>query len=267
MGYGYVIVSILCPEGNRSNMSIENTSILGIKISSVDTTATLALMDAFISDGRPHMVVTADSSCVVLAQDDNELRAIVNSADLVTPDSIGIIWAARRFGHPLPERVSGADIVEHLCERAAKQGYRVFLLGAAPGIAAAASEKLQQKYRGVQIVGTHHGYFSPDESDAIVKEIRSAKPDILFVAMGIPMQEKWIFRHMDQLQVPVSMGVGGTFDVVSGKVKRAPKWMQRCGLEWFYRLASNPKKFRKVMTLPVFVMMVLRAGRNGGRPA
>ena len=246
---------------------MESRAILGINISAVDTAATLATIEEFVRSGRPHMVVTADSSAVVLAQKDRELREIINAADLVTPDSVGILWAARRFGTPLPERVSGVDIVEFLCDRAARSGYRVFLLGAAPGTAEAAAKTLQQKYPGLIVAGTHHGFFRPEDSASVIERIREAKPDILFVAMGIPLQEKWIHRHLEELQVPVSMGVGGTFDIVSGRVKRAPKWIRQHGLEWFFRLANNPRKIRKCLTLPVFVLMVLRAGKAlGSRP-
>lgn len=237
-------------------------SILGIKVNAVDMKTAMETIEEFIRSGKPHMIVTADSSGVVLAQGDPELREIINSADLVTPDSIGILWAAKRCGTPLPERVSGVDIVELLCKRAAETGYKVFLLGAAPGIAGEAAYTLQQRYPGLTIAGTHHGFFKPEESDAIVRKIREAKPDVLFVAMGQPIQEKWIREHMEELQVPVSMGVGGTLDVLSGRVNRAPKWMQRHGLEWVYRLASNPRKIKKCSTLPIFVLKVLAAGKQ-----
>ena len=236
---------------------LQNISILGVRIDVVDIAAALEVIQEFIQDGEPHMVVTADSSGIVLAQRDLELKKIINAADLVTPDSIGILWAAKRFGTPLLERVSGADLVMHLCERAARSGHRVFLLGAAPGVVDAAAETLKQRYPGLKIVGTHHGYFEPEESESIAQMVRDVTPDILFVAMGIPLQEKWIFRHLQEMQVPVSMGVGGTFDVIAGRVKRAPKWMQRKGLEWVYRLASNPRKIGKCSSLPVFVLKVL----------
>ncbi|MCL6629510.1 MAG: WecB/TagA/CpsF family glycosyltransferase [Armatimonadetes bacterium] len=240
----------------------EKVHILGVDISAVDTKSTLAILEDYIREGKPRMVVTADSSAVVLAQHDEELRNIINSADLVTPDSVGILWAAKRFGTPLPERVSGVDIFEFLCERAALNGYKIFLLGAAPGVAEAAVNKLKQRYPGLVVAGTHHGFFGQEESPRVVEKIRACKPDILFVAMGIPKQEKWIAANIHQLQVPVCIGVGGTLDVVSGRVKRAPKWMQDMGLEWLYRLATNPRKIRKCSTLPVFVYLVLRAGRG-----
>lgn len=241
---------------------MECISILGVKVHVIDTKTAMATIEEFIRDGKPHVVVTADSSGIVLAQRDPELRDIINSADLVTPDSVGVLWAAKRFGTPLPERVSGVDIVDLLCKRGAEAGYKPFLLGAAPGIAEDAAYTLHQRYPGLTIAGTHHGFFKPEESDAVVRKIREAKPDVLFVAMGQPIQEKWIHQHMDELGVPVSMGVGGTFDVLSGRVKRAPKWMQRRGLEWVYRLASNPRKIKKCSTLPVFVMKVLTASKD-----
>jgi N-acetylglucosaminyldiphosphoundecaprenol N-acetyl-beta-D-mannosaminyltransferase len=241
---------------------LESIEIFGVKINRVDTDAALAIMEGFIREGGPHMVVTADSSCVVIAQDDPQLRDIVNNADLITPDGTGILWAARRFGTPLMERVSGCDMVDHMCERGAKKGYRVFLLGSAPGIADEAGEKLKERYPGLNVVGTQHGFFSSEESKGLVRSIRDLKPDLLFVAMGIPRQEKWISENLKELGVPVCIGVGGTFDVISGRVKRAPEWMQRRGLEWVYRLVSDPKKIKKVMTLPIFAWMVIKAGKK-----
>lgn len=244
-------------DGNVDNR--KSIELLGVRIDDVDMAASLEAIDGFIRSRTPHIVATCDASCVVIAQTDRELRDIVNSADLVTPDSIGILWAARLNGMALAERVSGCDMLVLLCERASCSGHRIFLLGAAPGVADAAADNLRQRYPGLNIVGTQHGYFKPEETESVLDAIRNAQPDLLFVAFGIPMQEKWIRRHMESLGVPVCMGIGGSLDVLSGKVKRAPRWMQRHGLEWVYRLASNPKKIGKVMTLPVFVFMVLRA--------
>lgn len=221
----------------------------------------ISIIESFIADKKPRMVVTADASAVVIARDDCELQSIINEADLVTPDSTGILWGAKHFGTPLIERVSGADMVEQLCIKANEKGYSVFLLGSAPGITDTAAENLKSRYPNLHIAGTHHGYFKDGDSSEVIRMIKESKPDMLFVAMGIPMQEKWIKNHMDELGVPVSMGVGGTFDVISGNVKRAPMWMRNHGLEWIYRLISNPRKIGKVMTLPIFMMMVLRAKR------
>lgn len=240
---------------------IETRQILGLKIHRVSMESALSAIEGFIADGRPRMVVTADASAVVIARGDHELRSIINEADLVTPDSTGILWGAKHFGTPLIERVSGADMVEQLCMRANEKGYSVFLLGSAPGITEQAAANLKSRYPNLRIAGTHHGYFENGDSSEARRMINESKPDMLFVAMGIPMQEKWIKEHMDELGVPVSMGVGGTFDVISGNVKRAPMWMRNHGLEWLHRLISNPRKIGKVMTLPIFVMMVLRGKR------
>ncbi|HXG23392.1 MAG TPA: WecB/TagA/CpsF family glycosyltransferase [Chthonomonadales bacterium] len=220
---------------------------------------TIEAIDRFIREGGPHHVVTLDSSMCVMAERDSELRRIVDCAELVTPDSAGILWACRRMGRPLPERVSGVEIVERLCAASAEKGYRLYFLGAAPGVAENAAARMRARYPGCRIIGTRDGYFREGEEIAVVHEIAAARPDILCVAMGIPKQEKWIARHRAALGVPVLIGVGGTFDVFSGKVKRAPHWMQRLSLEWLYRFARNPRKIRKVMTLPRFVWMTLRA--------
>jgi N-acetylglucosaminyldiphosphoundecaprenol N-acetyl-beta-D-mannosaminyltransferase len=241
---------------------MQSISILGVRVDVTDTAAAMETMEGFIRSRQPHQVVTADASGVILAQRDRELMRIINGADLVTPDSTGILWAAKRFGTPLPERVSGIDLLQVLCAEAAKTGYGVFCLGSEPGVADAAAEELKRRYPGLDIVGTHHGYFGPEESDEVVRKVHDASPDILFVAFGIPRQEKWIHRYMKEMRVPLAIGVGGSFDVISGKVKRAPVWMQKHGLEWMHRLISNPKKYRKCMTLPVFAWKVLRANQR-----
>ncbi len=241
---------------------MQTSTVLGVNVHAINSAEALRIIEEFILSGTPHIVVTADASAVVMAQSDPDLMEIINTADLVTPDGAGILWAARRLGTPLAERVSGVDLVQALCERGAETGHKPFLLGAAPGIAEEAAYALEQQYPGLKIAGTHHGFFTPEESDALVRKIRECKPDMLFVAMGQPRQEKWIRQYMEAMGVPVSMGVGGTFDVLSGRVKRAPVWMQRSGLEWIYRLARNPRKIDKCSTLPVFVMKVLAAGRK-----
>jgi N-acetylglucosaminyldiphosphoundecaprenol N-acetyl-beta-D-mannosaminyltransferase len=241
----------------------ERITILGVGIDNVDTSSALDIIEGFIRERKPHMVVTADSSGIVLADTDHELREIMNSADLVTPDSFGVLWASRRQGTPLQERVSGIDVVKLLCARGSEHEYSVFLLGAAPGVAETAADNLKHRCPGLRIAGTYHGYFSEEESGSVIEQIRESKPDILFVALGIPRQEKWIALHMKELDVPVAMGVGGSFDVISGNVRRAPKWMQDHGLEWLFRLYSDPRKIRKVLQLPRFVLMILHAGRSG----
>lgn len=238
--------------------TLECVPLHGVRVHRVTMQQTLETLDRFIRAGGPHHVVTLDASMCVMARDDAELRAIVGGAELSTPDSAGVLWACRKLGRPLAQRVSGVEIVEQLCRLSPDKGYRLFFFGAAPGVAEDAAGRMQERYPGCNVVGTRDGFFKPEEEPAIVEQIRAAKPDVLCVALGIPKQEKWIARHRAELGVPVLIGVGGTFDVHSGRVKRAPRWMQRLNLEWLYRLAKNPRKIGKVMTLPKFVLMTLR---------
>jgi N-acetylglucosaminyldiphosphoundecaprenol N-acetyl-beta-D-mannosaminyltransferase len=236
--------------------------VLGQRISRVDREETMRLLLRFIESGEPHLVVTADASSHVIASRDPEFHAIASRADLVTPDGTGILWAARRLGTPLKERVSGVEISERLCAASAKHGFSLYFYGAAPGVAEEAADRMRERYPGARIVGTAHGFLrSEEEQAALVADIREKKPAVLLVALGIPAQEKWIDRHMEELRVPVFIGVGGTLDVFSGRVARAPEWYQRHGLEWLYRLAQNPKKYAKVATLPVFAWRVLTRQR------
>ncbi len=240
--------------------------VLGVHVDRVTMTEALDYVEQFVRVGGSHHVVTLDSSMCVLAAHDPELDTIVDGADLVTPDSAGVLWACRRSGNGLPERVSGCDLVERLCAASARKGLRLYFLGAAPGIAAAAAERMAARYPGCEVAGTQHGYYAPGDEASILRDIRRASPDILCVAMGIPKQEKWIHRHKDELGVPVLIGVGGTFDVLSGTIKRAPRWAQRANIEWLYRLARDPRKLKKVLILPRFVVMNLRWAQRGARP-
>jgi N-acetylglucosaminyldiphosphoundecaprenol N-acetyl-beta-D-mannosaminyltransferase len=218
----------------------------------------LITIDEFIKAKTPHHVVTADASMLVMAQDDPELRRIIGKADLVTPDSVGILWAAGRKGTALKERVSGVDIVDNLCRLSAANGYRIFFFGAAPGVADQAAERMRQKYPGAQIVGTRSGFYTDSEADSIVQMIRDSQADVVAVAMGIPRQEKWIDANRDKLNASMLIGVGGTLDVLSGTVRRAPIIMQKLALEWLWRVLSNPKKITKVMLLPRFVRLIIQ---------
>ena len=232
--------------------------ILDLPIHRLDMDAALNRMDKFIASGTPHHVITADASMLVMAQDDAELRAIVANAELVTPDSAGVLWAAKRQNLPLIERVSGVEIVEKLCARSALNGCRLYFLGAAPGVAQQAADRMALKYPGCQVVGTRDGFFQPADTPALIATIKEARPHVLCVALGIPKQEKWIHANREALGVPVLIGVGGTLDVLSGTVKRAPKPFQKLRLEWLWRVLSNPKKISKVALLPRFVRLVLR---------
>ena len=237
---------------------IESISLLGIRVNRVTMESTLSAIRGFIEADSPHMIVTADASAVVIAQGDTEFRDIVNRAALVTPDSTGILYGAKILGTPLIGRVSGVDIAREMCRMSAEEGFSIFFLGAEPGVAEDAVANLSQQYPGLKVAGVHHGYFGPDQDADIAQIVKQSGANALLVAMGIPRQEKFISQYVEQMGVSVAMGVGGSFDVFSGRVKRAPVWMQKHGMEWAYRLAKNPKKISKVATLPKFMMMVLR---------
>jgi N-acetylglucosaminyldiphosphoundecaprenol N-acetyl-beta-D-mannosaminyltransferase len=206
-------------------------------------------------------VVTADAAGIVQAQQDPQFMEILRSADLVTPDSAGVLWAAKKKGHPIRERVSGVDLTDELCAMSADKGWRIFLLGSQPGVAELAAEKLRLRHPGCNIVGARHGYFPSESDEVVAQEIAELKPDILLVAMGIPRQEKFIMKTQEVIRAPVAMGVGGSLDVFSGRAKRAPRLFQKLKLEWLWRLILNPSKISKAKFLPKFVALVLRETR------
>ena len=213
---------------------------------------------AFVHDRRPRLVATANAEMVMMAQEDPELFSILNSADLVLPDGAGVVWAAKKLGSGVPERVAGYDLTQELLRRAAAEKYRIYWLGAAPGVAEIAAQKAAELYPGIITAGIHDGFF-PSDDPSIIRNIHEAKPDILLCALGVPKQEKWLARNLAILQVPVSIGVGGTFDVMAGKVRRAPLWMQKSGMEWSYRLICQPSRLIRMLALPRFVLRVLHA--------
>ncbi len=237
---------------------MKSISLLGVRIDRVDMPEALRKMEEFILSGMPHMVVTADASAVVIAQSDEEFRKIVNDADMVTPDSTGIIMASKWYGEPLKEKASGVDLTVELCSLAAEKGYPVFLFGAAPGVADEAAENLKQRFPGLIVAGTHHGFFQDDTE--IIEQVASSGAKILFVALGIPKQEKWIAHNRNKVHAPVMMGVGASLDFIAGAHRRAPIWMQRSGLEWLFRLLQEPSRLwrRYLSDLFVFGLMFAR---------
>jgi len=243
-----------------------SVSVLGVRVDDVTSDEALRRIEDFIGQGMPHQVVTVNPEFIIAARSDPHFRQILNSAALSLPDGVGLLWATRFLGRPLRERVTGVDTVERVAELAARKGYRLFLLGAREGVAARAARVLKKRYPGLSVAGTYAGSPSPHEEDEIVELVREAKPDVLFVAYGAPQQEKWIARNLKRLGVPVAMGVGGAFDFIAGVVPRAPRWMQRWGLEWLYRLIRQPWRWRRMLALPRFVWLVLWQGRKPPGP-
>lgn len=239
-------------------MGRDRIEILGCCIDMVDSEQALKKAEEFILRGIPSQVITLNAEIAYMASNDERLKTVINEASLVTPDGIGIVWAARKKGYILKERVTGIDMVYNLCRLAALKGYKVFMLGAAPGVAEKAAEKLKQMYPRLMVCGTRDGYFKEEEKDEVIKGIREASPHILMVALGAPRQEFFINQHKDELGVPLCIGVGGSFDVIAGVKKRAPSFMIKLNLEWLYRLLSEPSRIKRQLALPKFVFKVLR---------
>ena len=211
--------------------------------------------------GGARHVCTLNPEFVMIARRDPNFWNILQRATLCVPDGVGLLWAARRQGTPLPERVTGSDGVPIIAQRAAQHGWRLYLLGAGPGIAQRTADILQARFPGLPIAGIYEGSPAPEDEDAIVERINASGADILFVAYGAPEQDKWIARNLPRLKVTMAMGVGGAFDFIAGVVPRAPVWMQRMGIEWLYRLYLQPWRIKRMMRLPRFVLAVLLSKR------
>jgi len=235
----------------------ERVYILGSLVDKTTMEQTLETIKNFINDGKYHHIITANAEIIYRGVHEKKLSRTLNKADLVTADGSGVVWAARYLGNPVPEKVSGIDLLQEICKRAGKNGWKLYFLGAAPGVAEKAVLRILEEYPDCHIVGYEHGYFTQEEEPQIIENIKKVKPDILFVALGAPKQEYWIREHLKDLEVPVCIGVGGSFDVLAGNVERAPEWMQKRGLEWLFRLYKEPKRWRRMLALPRFVLAVI----------
>ena len=241
---------------------MQKLNVLGVKIDNVTiNSATERILEMAKSD-RNHAVFTPNSEIVYAAYKDSEFCSLLNSADMLTPDGIGIVYASKILKRPLTERAGGYDIACTLIERIADSGERLYLFGGKPQVAEKAAENLRAKYPFINIVGTRNGYFSPEEEDSIIADINDSGADILFVCLGSPMQEKWIFKNRERLSCRVMMGIGGSLDVFADVAERAPESWQKLGLEWLYRLKKEPKRFWRMLALPKFAFMVLLKGRS-----
>ena len=232
--------------------------ILGVPMHPLTMNESVAVLEEKLQKKEQAFVVTANAEIIMMCQQDKEYNNIVSEqADLVLPDGAGAVWAGRYLGNEVPERVAGFDLYNQLLKLSADKGYKAYFFGGAPGVAEAAKNKAEELYPGVQIVGCRNGYFTEAEEEAIIKEINDAAPDMLFVALGAPKQEKWLVKYRNQLKPRVLMGIGGSFDVLAGKMERAPKWMQEASLEWAFRLYKQPSRFMRMLALPKFVLKVI----------
>ncbi|MCI6159240.1 MAG: WecB/TagA/CpsF family glycosyltransferase [Selenomonadaceae bacterium] len=230
--------------------------ILGVAVDSITMEEAVDRIETYMDERTGVLIATANAEMILRATHDPDLMQILNQAALVVPDGAGTVWAAHHLGEEMPERVAGYDLAQRLMKDAPAQHRRIFFFGSAPGVAEKAKAKAERLYPGIEIVGTRNGFFSESDVPAIVEQIRSAKPDLLLVALGVPKQEKWLQKHLSELEVPVSIGVGGTLDVMAGVMKRAPRWMQKAKLEWLFRGMMQPKRAGRLMALPKFVLKV-----------
>lgn len=243
-------------------MHDSNSYVLGCRLDPFTMAVALDKVEGWIEQAEPgasEHIITLNAEIAYQAHFDEPLRDLINRAWLVTPDGIGIVWGARKLGIEVPERVTGIDLMERICQRAAARGWKVFFLGAAPGIAEQAAQILQERYPGLTVSGVRHGYFNAGEEPEIIADIVSSAPQVLFVGLGAPRQEWWIDQYKEQLRVPVCIGIGGSLDVISGHKKRAPEWMIKLNLEWLYRLLAEPSRYKRQLVLPRFVWLIIKS--------
>ncbi len=242
-------------------MHMRSARILGVRVDCIDMEAALDEIGRLAAArGGCRLVATVNPEFVMHARSNPEFRRVLEGAALCLADGAGVLWAARRQGCDLSRRVAGSDLVPRLAQRAARDGLRLFFLGAQPGVAAEAARRLTLLHPGLVVAGVHPGSPRPEDDAEALREIAGAAPDILLVAYGAPGQELWVARNQERLPVGVALGVGGALDYVAGRVRRAPGWVQRIHLEWLYRLARQPWRIRRMAVLPLYAYQVMRQG-------
>jgi N-acetylglucosaminyldiphosphoundecaprenol N-acetyl-beta-D-mannosaminyltransferase len=237
--------------------NMESIKILGIKINKVTNKEAFDYFVELLKENETSSIFTPNPEIVMMAQKDDELKKAIFESNLVIPDGIGLIFASKLYNLGLSERVTGFDLMNKMLEYSNRRKLKVFLLGAKPGVAEEAKKNVNDKYKNINIVGTHHGYFDEKESLEVLDLVNEKKPDILFVALGASRQEKWINQNKKIINASVAMGVGGALDVWAGDVKRAPEIFIKLNLEWLYRLIKQPSRFKRILEIPKFMVKVL----------
>ena len=239
---------------------MKQVKVLGVRVDCLEMQATLDRIEKLVGDGGAHLVATVNPEFIMRARRDPEFARVLESADLCLADGTGVVWAARRQGCAISAPVTGTDLIPPLAALCARRGFRLFLLGAEPGVAAELAARLASEHPELA-VAAHQGSPDPSADEATVSLIRAHRTQVLLVAFGAPKQELWIDRLKDRVGVAVGIGVGGAFDYLTGRVQRAPMWMRRAGLEWLYRLLHQPWRVRRMAVLPVYAVKVLSAGK------
>ncbi len=237
----------------------KTSDVLGIPVDRIGMQEAVDKLKSWLDENKLHTLYTPNAEILMAAQRDAELKDILCKADLLAADGAGVVLAAKILGRPVPEKVSGIDLVRRSFIDLASQQPSYFFFGSKPGVAEAAAKKIAGDFPGTRIAGCRSGYFKETDEDDIIKQINESGADILLVALGAPKQEKWISRNKDKLKVKICAGVGGTLDVFAGKVQLAPEFMRRNGFEWLFRLYKEPRRAKRMLDLPRFIIRVLFA--------
>lgn len=240
--------------------ALPRVRVLGVRVDIITERQLLDTIVRWVAERRPRQVATINPEFVMRAQSNKAFAAVLDASDVATPDGVGVIWAARRQGVRIPERVGGANLALPLARQCARLGYRLFLLGAAEGVAAEAARRLQLQIPHLQVDSYAGSPHARDDAKTVAR-VRAARPDIVLVAYGSPAQEFWIARNKEKVGAAVSIGVGGAIDYLAGVQRRAPRWVQRLWLDWAFRLVTQPRRWRRMLALPRFVWAVLREQR------
>lgn len=240
----------------------DKVNILGVNVDMVNITQATDRIMEFFEEDKLHKVYTPNSEIIMQAYKNEKFKNMLNNAELLTADGIGVVYASKILGKPIKERAAGYDIACQVLDRIKATEHSVYLFGGKPGVAEKAKEKLETLYPGIKVAGMHDGYFKPEQEPEIVEDINNSGADLLFVCLGAPKQEEWITRNSDKLKVRVAMGIGGSLDVFAGTALRAPEFYCKHGLEWFYRLMKQPSRAGRMLALPKFGITVIFKGRK-----
>jgi N-acetylglucosaminyldiphosphoundecaprenol N-acetyl-beta-D-mannosaminyltransferase len=245
---------------NPERSKTEWVSVLGCPVTRLSLAGFVSRIEDFVASGKPHYVAMVNVAKLVKMRSDKELQESVFAADMIGADGVPLVWASRLFGDPLPGRVNGTDLMYELLKKGDEKSYRIFFLGATKVVLEKVLDVVRRDYPGVQVAGSHHGYFAAQQETDIVAKIKQAHADILFIAFGTPKKELWVKQYLHSMGVPVIHGVGGSFDVLAGVIPRAPLWMQRNGLEWLFRMFQEPRRMwrRYLVTNLTFMTLVTR---------
>lgn len=241
----------------RSYSFKDNAILLDCPVARLTLDETVSEVHKIIATRQTHQHCVVNAGKYVLMHRDPALRDIVRSCSLINADGQSVVWALKLIGRPIPERVTGIDLMERLFIESDKKNYRVYFLGATQPVLDRVIEHVKKNFPGLVVAGSQNGFFKNDDSDAVAARVSAANADILFVAMGSPKKEYWMARNIGKLNVPFCMGVGGSFDVVAGRAKRAPRWIQNAGFEWFYRYIQEPIRLWRRYWVDNFVFVYL----------